>query len=122
MTYRVDAATPCSGCCGHLEICDFRDDNIDNTWDNFSNVYSDEECMFGETFNELFENIKTYNKGYVYSIWFVKTRKYDGVYEKQYGWNKLRTLVRAIPNVIHLGSTINPNTGNKIDGYSWINK
>ncbi len=119
MTYSVTASSE-GGCCGHRELFDFEDDN--SAWKDIYVEDSSEDNMIGETFKDLFTEIQKYNKGIVYSIWFYKPKKWDGSFGKSWHWQKLRTLVRAIPNVVHLGTTINPNSGNKIDGYSWINK
>lgn len=119
MTYAVTASCE-GGCCGHRELFDF-ESSVDS-WMDLHVEDSDEEKMIGKTFEDLFKEIQKHNKGIVYSIWFKKSKKFDGSYEKSYEWAQLRTLVRAIPNVVHLGTTINPNSGNKIDGYSWINK
>jgi hypothetical protein len=108
MTYFVNADE--TACCGVKEIGGFDSD----PWG--SGDYS------GETFQELLADLRTNNKGIVYHIWFVKYKNHDGTLPRTYQWAGLRALVRKIPGVVHIATTINPNSGNKIDGYSWVNK
>lgn len=60
-------------------------------------------------------------KGAMLTIWFYKPKTFDGSFEKEYHWAEVRKIVKAIPNVVHIGTTVNPNSGNRIDGYAWIN-
>lgn len=61
-------------------------------------------------------------KGCMIEVWFMKCKKSDGSFEKEYQYRDLRALVQKIPNVVHIGKTINPNSGNRIDGYAWVNQ
>lgn len=59
----------------------------------------------------------SYEEGYVFQTWFVRR-----VSNEEYDHNAIREVVQKIPGVLHLGTHINPNTGNTIDGYIWMNK
>lgn len=99
-------------CCGVVEIGCFAEDP--SPW----------ECeYFEDTFAELLEEVSGDKaSGIVFHIWFVRPKDYNGDLMPDYNWQELRQIVQDIPDVLHLGTTINPNTGNEIDGYSWINK
>lgn len=103
-------------CCGVREIGNFTDDG----WVSVRNTQNDE--IGGNSFKELLEKINEGHKGYVLHIWFVKYKNFDGKFKRNYEWQGLRRLVRQIPGVVHIAETINPNSGNKIDGYSWVAK
>lgn len=107
MTYSADTGS--MFCCGVREIGGF-----------------DEGYTTGETpqeflaaiFKEDRQHVGQYSKDRLYHIWFVKHKKFDGGFSGQhYQYDELRKYVQTLPGVIPLGSHINPNTGNKIDGY-----
>lgn len=59
-----------------------------------------------------------------YQVWFVNENEADpdDGEEVRYGvytCNTLRQGVQQLPNVVSLGEAVNPNSGNKIDGYLW---
>lgn len=99
-------------CCGVREIGSFMDDDM-----------VDIDCnMSGRTAEEFLHSVFEYykdKKGLFLHIWFPKYKKFDGSFERDYHYGDVRKLVQQIPNVIHLGKTINPNSNNRIDGYMW---
>ncbi len=105
-----------SYCCGVQELGDFETHNDVSPYEREYYEFT------GSTFKELLDDILAQNKGCVFHIWFAKSKTFDGTFKRQYEWQGLRKLVQKIPYVVHMGTTINPNSGNKIDGYSWINK
>lgn len=99
-------------CCGHWEIGEFTEDK-DYHYDSLG----------GETPEEFLASIKNeVPNGQVLSIWFVKFKRFDDSLEKNWIFPEYRDAVRKIPGVKRLGTHINPNTGNQIDGYLWVNK
>jgi hypothetical protein len=78
--------------------------------------YTAEGDTLEEAWQNALEKIKDGLAGYFCQVWFAHPRR-----ESQYCESELRELVQKIPGVIHLGETTNPNTGNKIDGYLWLN-
>lgn len=111
MTYYVNMSS--AGCCGAVEICEFDSDDSGG-W-----PCGDYE---GNTFQELLNNVLIDNKGYVLSIYFVKYKNHLGKFDRNYEWEGLRKLVRNIKGVTEIPAHINPNSGNKIVGYVWLNK
>lgn len=101
-------------CCGHAEIGSFRQSGTESL--TFS----------AKTFHEawlkaLRNECDRWRKGQVFTIWFYNPPvDYEGNYGEVYQSEDLRQIVRAIPGVLHLGETKNPNSGNMIDGYKFI--
>lgn len=111
-------------CCGVIEIGSF--DAIGRLSHEMRG--KSPEQIIKSVIEETREDMETYDEekdehvpapGALYHIWFKKPKLYDGSFDpkQQYEFNELREYVRTIPNVIHLGEHINPNTGNMIDGY-----
>ncbi len=113
-------------CCGVVEIGDIHEGTS-----RYSEVKASSSTLSG-AFSNLLNAIRTrgsddedveYNtQGRVIQVWFHRLRRHDGTWESQYINHELRELVRAIPNVVHLGTIVNDNSGNIIDGYCWANK
>lgn len=109
MTFYASASS--NHCCGVLEIGSFDEDwatRGDTPQELLENIYKDAKIGTGQ-----------YGGGaFMYHIWFVKRRNFDGsAFDRSYEYSELRDYVKTIPGVIHLGKSINPNTGNRIDGY-----
>lgn len=116
MKYGADVAR--MYCCGTREIGNFRGEDEES-----QGYYNDGDFEYESTnAKALLSSVRADFKGIVLSIWFVKYKKFDGTHEDKYEYEPLRKLVKKIGGVVHLGETINPNSGNYIDGYSWINK
>lgn len=97
-------------CCGVLEIGSIGGE--DPGWSDITVTKPTRE----EAFASLLERVRTDNPSYGIQTWFVKPKGSD-----EYHNHELRTLVQAIPGVVNMGTYVNPNTGNTIDGYFWIN-
>lgn len=117
-------------CCGVLEIGDIGEGNriyvgVCATGDTLSNAFkalldaiisSDDSEDADESTADDFGT-----QGKVLQVWFHKLRKHNDTFESEYVSHELRELVRAIPNVVRLGTIVNSNSGNIIDGYCWAN-
>lgn len=109
-----------AGCCGVRQIVDIltHEGGIYKDWDgdvDFSTT--------ADTWPELLAHIQNdVGHGYVIQVWFHDEVDWQG---RRYGhWTaggELRDLVRALPDVVSLGEFQNPNSGNYIDGYQWVN-
>lgn len=112
-------------CCGVQNLGKFEefDEDTDNEygesfWDTPDSTHT------GETWEDVLADVKReHSEGYVMTAWFVREKvSYKGDLAKTFLHNDLRLLVQQIPGVVSLGAHINPNTGNEIDGYMWINR
>lgn len=92
-------------CCGVLQIGSFSE---------YSNEYSK------DTPQELIAAVNSANKGYFIQAWFVRLLDFEDKLNEEYQNAELRDYVKNMPNVKHLGTTINPNSDNEIDGYMWL--
>ncbi len=110
----ISASTDRMYCCGVHEIGHFCNED-DAEFDDQEFTADDAEDLLNEISGDTAEGI-------MFHIWFVKRKKFDDTFEKDYEFQELRELVQKIPNVVHIGKTINPNSGNRIDGYAWVNK
>lgn len=98
-------------CCGVLEVGSF------TTETEYSDASGDTPA---ELIVNLFERVRArYVRadGFVYHIWFVRHRNYNGAYTAPYEFDELREYISGLPGCIALGEHINPNTNNMIDGY-----
>lgn len=106
------------GCCGVRQIVDLNAHNHDD--DQFIC-----EEIESETWEELLlEAMDGEDAGIIFQVWFAAPCNYNGDRYRpdDYGaGTELRTLVRALPDVVSLGEFRNPNSGNLIDGYQWVN-
>lgn len=91
-------------CCGVLEVGQFSN----------SIQYAP---LVANSFPELLKSIRTNpaTQGRMIHIHFKRMDK------RRYQWGALRTLVKRIPNVVHMGLFRNRNSGNVVDSYCWIN-
>lgn len=104
-------------CCGVKEIGGLCEDRDVDYW----MVNAGGETA-AEAWKQVLDDINSgENKGYVMQIWFVKKADFLGKFHPEYDHNELRELVQQIPNIVKLGEHRNPNTGNLIDGYMWVN-
>lgn len=103
------------GCCGVNQIA----------WFTSSDALSD-NAVSGKTeqaaWEKLFKELLKLPRGYVYQMWFVKNRNYQGEPNENFEAEPLRELVCTIEGCVCLGTTVNPNSGNIIEGYQWIGK
>ena len=107
------------GCCGFREFYAFGV----GFGHNYDYIGRGEtiEAAWQALLNKLNE---TYDPDQMLHIWFVKNEIGDGEDDwcEYYENEELRTIVKAIPGVVHLGESINPNSNNYIDGYMWVNR
>ena len=91
-------------CCGALEVGQF----------STNRLYTD---ISADTFPDLLTSIKEApgTQGRMIHIHFKRVGK------RNWQWGPLRTLVKRIPNVVHMGTFRNRNSGNVVDSYCWIN-
>lgn len=123
--------SPIPHCCGVLEIGDVRRSfhkwsAFQGTGDTFSDAFSallSDIMEAEESYDEDDgpDNDKQPTKGYALQTWFYKSTDMNGTPKEEYYNSELRELVRAIPNVVHLGAFVNSNSGNIVDGYFWFN-
>ena len=110
-------------CCGTGELayfssCEVTPGECKNAWTDVCwqlgvDCFETEEEAWKHTLNAMFKaKHKRHSGKFVYYLWFVKYPN-----ERQYEDNSLRKVIRNYPGVVKLGSNINPNTGNRIDGY-----
>lgn len=98
------------GCCGVRQLCGFSDiDEADNG-------------DFVGTYPQIFNWINDLPKGLVYQMWFVRSCKWDNTLSDTFDAAELMELIKTKDGVICLGTTLNPNSGNIIEGYQWIAK
>lgn len=103
-----------AGCCGVSQIAEMGHHETDEMWGG--------EIFEAENWPELLAKIVDFEaKGMVLQVWFVDRANWDGTSSGRYDAGDLRDLVRDIPGVVSLGVFTNPNTGNFIDGYQWVN-
>lgn len=80
------------------------------------------ECITIPDRDDDDEDLDGGNHGYMLQVWFKKDCLFDGkTWAKNYENHELREIVKNLPNVVHLGCCVNPNSGNIIDGYCWSN-
>lgn len=103
--YKYDTAT----CCGVMEIGDFY---IEDDYDDRKPTVSECKQAFAEMQDQL-------AKGYYYTAWFVRPKKFDGTFERQYEAAHLATLISKLPGCVKIKPIVNPNSGNMIKGYVW---
>lgn len=91
-------------CCGVLEVGRFQE-NV--------RYYP----VIADTFPQLLDKIKENpaTQGRMIHIHFKRIGK------RNWQWGPLRTLVKRMPNVVHMGLFRNRNSGNVVDSYCWIN-
>jgi hypothetical protein len=94
-------------CCGVYHFADF-----DN--ENDSDENSDHEM-----YEALLERMNEDRPGFWYQAFFKKRRRHDGTYDDEYEHLELMDMIEALPGCIKLPETINPNSGNKLQGYLW---
>jgi hypothetical protein len=91
-------------CCGVLEVGSFQKNVVHYP-------------VLADTFPQLLDKIKEHNatQGRMIHIHFKRIGK------RNWQWGPLRTLVKRMPNVVHMGLFRNSNSGNVVDSYCWIN-
>ena len=114
------AATP--GCCGVKQLHDFSDvfDHNDH-WAYLVVVEGKTiAAAYASLYKQMLVQLHKYY-GLVIQMWFYKPCEDD--YEaEEYEAQPLLDLIAAMPDVLDLGETSNPNSGNLIQGYQWIAK
>jgi hypothetical protein len=128
------------GCCGVMQVYGFSNPGPAQGWEPYKAIKgmgATEQEAYQNLFNDLMARCSTapmddddaYDededvglKGFVIQMWFVKQRIYDGTINPATPFlaQPLKDLIAAMPGVLCLGSTINPNSGNLIEGYQWI--
>ncbi len=96
-------------CCGVYHLADFGNE------DDYEGEGPDE----AEIFQELQRHMDSNKPGFWYQAWFKRNRNFSGGHDASYEHEELKALVKAIPGCIELPETINPNSGNILQGYLW---
>jgi hypothetical protein len=116
-----------SGCCGVTQIKEFSETYGVSHYTNYRDIKAQGKTET-EAYTNLFNQIVRHDPqadsgessgGRVLQIWFYKAKMFNGEFEPEYKAEPLRQLVAQIPNVRDLGEYVNPNSGNKIQGYQW---
>lgn len=108
-----------AGCCGVRQIVDILTHEGGNHDEDNNIMFQVEEATWPEVLTEIQAEE---GSGYIFQVWFAEHCDYNGERAGHFGAGaELRELVRAIPDVVSLGEFKNPNSGNFIDGYQWVN-
>lgn len=109
-----------NGCCGVRQVFDIGTVELDHS----SSMWEIEFSVEADTWEEIFEKVsEDVEPGIVMQVWFAEHCDWEGRRVGHWGGGQgFRDVVRAIPDVVSLGEFKNPNSGNFIDGYQWVNK
>lgn len=124
MKYIVENSQEQDGgfCCGATEWGNFGEMTAEEYEHSYYDDDDDGDCFeSASNFTELWAKIlaSKSSQGFMNHIHFVKRKDYTGKLHKEYEWPALRKLVKNHPGVHHMGTFINPNTGNRVDSYCW---
>lgn len=96
-------------CCGCITFSDFYD------WDDES-VTTDPKKLW----ERIRDTVEQEASGMYFQAWFRRSKRYDGTHEDKYEFQELLdNIVAFMPNVILFPTTVNPNTGNILQGVLW---
>lgn len=106
-------------CCGVFEVGDFElhtvyEDTIKRYKNSYEGYVDDEKTAYQNAFVRLLAG----DGDRPIQFWFVRYKDEDTEeFDDEYHHDTFRRMVQDHKGVIHLGTYINPNTGNEIDGY-----
>lgn len=109
---------PLPNCCGVLELGGLSIEKGKNYWGGV--VCETHEAAAKTILQQALITNEDY-ADHVVQVWFYRGRDAFEEWEREFFVPELRTLVQQLNGVIHMGTHINPNTGNEIDGYCWVN-
>ena len=96
-------------CCGCITFSDFYDMEDDNDTTNPE-----------ELWKRIQYEVEGNSSGMYFQAWFRKCRRYDDTHEEKFEYQELLdNIVAHMPNVILFPQTVNPNTGNILQGVLW---
>lgn len=120
--YRFDYDTyNSSTCCGVEEVGDFeytsRDEAVVKQY-KMEGFYPTKKEAYEHGLQNILANNRHYRGfGRPIIFWFMKEEIDNGKYDEDFEHEELRQLVLEHPGQVYLGTFVNPNTGNIIEGY-----